>query len=149
MNIFCIIFTPVKYTHPGIMAARVLVNDYPVLNPRENDIESFECLKLFIRQGDENGLKEQFGNGDIIPAAPNDDHHQMPEGEGYYSHSLPYTAAEYGNIRILTMLRDINPVSFDDIYQKDVKTVIDDANTHENTKIKLNEWYANTYRRNN
>jgi hypothetical protein len=126
------------------MAERV--NDYPDL--RDNDIERFEDLKRRIRQCNENALKGLLGNDDI-PDAPNDDHHQMPYGEGYYSESLAHFAAELGNIRILTMLRDINPVSFDDIYQKDVKTVIDDANTHENTKIKLNEWYANTYRRNN
>lgn len=136
-----------NYTHPGIMAARVPVNNYPVLNPRENDIERFEDLKHFIRQGNENALKGLLGNDDI-PDAPNDDPY-LPEGEGYYSEALAHTAAKCGNIRILTMLREINPVSFDYIYEKDVKTVIDDANTHPNIKIKLNEWYANTYRRNN
>ena len=125
------------------MAERV--NNYPDL--RDNNIANFEDLKHLIRQGNENALKGLLGNDDI-PDAPNDDPY-LPEGKGYYSHSLPHTAAEYGKIRILSMLRDINPVSFDDIYQKDVKTVIDDANTHPNIKIKLNEWYANTYRRNN
>jgi hypothetical protein len=126
------------------MAERV--NNYPDL--RDNNIANFEDLKHLIRQGNENALKGLLGNGDIIPAAPNDDPH-LPEGEGYYSEALAHTAAKCGNIRILTMLREINPVSFDYIYEKDVKTVIDDANTHPNIKIKLNEWYANTYRRNN
>ena len=137
-----------NYTHPGIMAARVPVNNFPDL--RENDISNFECFKHHILQGNEEGLKAQlaqFGNGDI-PDAPNHDD-DIPEGEGYYSHSLPHTAAVCGNTSILSMLRDINPVSFDDIYKEDVRTVIDDANTHPNFKIKLQEWYANTYRRNN
>ena len=126
------------------MAGRV--NNYP--DPRDNNIANFEHLKLLIKRNNKNGLKEHLGNGNI-PAAPNDDHHLLPDGEGYYSASLPHTAAECGNTEILNMLRDIDPVSFDLIYQKDVQTVIDDANTHPNIKIKLNEWYFNTYRRNN
>jgi hypothetical protein len=40
-------------------------------------------------------------------------------------------------------------VSFDTLHKEDVKRVIVDANTHPNIKLKLKEWYAATYRRNN
>jgi hypothetical protein len=127
------------------MAERV--NNYP--DPWDNDIERFEGFKLFILQGNEEALKAVVIGKGVIPVAPNDDPH-LPEGEGYYSESLAHFAAECGgNIRILTMLRDINPVSFDTLYKKDVKTVIDDANTLETTKLKLQEWYDTTYPRNN
>ena len=129
-----------KYIHPGIMAERV--NNYPDL--MDNDIENFEDLKYLIRQGNEEALKAQFGNGDIIPVAPNDGPH-LPEGEEYYSESLAHLAAECGNISILTILREINTLSFDTLYKVDVIRVIDDANTHPNTKLKLNGWYATTY----
>ena len=143
MNIFCIILTPVKYIHPGIMAERV--NNYPDL--MDNDIKRFEDLKQRIQQGDEDALKgllAQFRNENIIPAAPNDDRN-LPEVEGYYSKSLAHFAAECGNTRILTILRNINPVSFDTLYKGDVIRVIEDANTNPNIKLKLNGWYATTY----
>ena len=139
------IYLSLSYTHPGIMSARVPINNYP--DPRYNNNERFEDLKYLIRQGNEEALKAQlaqFGNGDIIPVAPNDDPH-LPEGEGYYSESLAHLAAGCGNTRILTILREINTLSFDTLYKEDVIRVIDDANTHPNTKIKLQEWYATTY----
>ena len=135
-----------KYIHPGIMAERV--NNCPDLNPRYNNNERFEDLKQRIQQGDEDALKGLLGNENIIPAAPNDDRN-LPEVDGYYSKSLAHLTAECGNTRILTILRNINPVSFDTLYKEDVKRVIVDANTHPNIKLKLKEWYAATYRRNN
>jgi len=122
------------------MAERV--NNYP--DPRYNNNERFEDFKYLIRQGNEEALKAQFGNGDIIPVAPNDGPN-LPEGEGYYSESLAHLAAGCGNTRILTILREINTRSFDTLYKGDVIRVIDDANTHPNIKIKLNGWYATTY----
>ena len=143
MNIFLYYINSCEqlHRHPGIMAGRV--NNLP--DPRDNDIERFEDLKLLIRQGNEEALKAVVIGKGVIPAAPNDDHHQMPYGEGYYSESLAHFAAECGNIIILSVLRNINPVSFDKLYKEDVKDVINNPKTPENIKKNLKNWYNDKY----